>query len=161
MKNRLIETKFWKDSYIVNLSVEERLLYLYLITNERVNIIHCYEITEREVVFDTGIDRGIYSARKDKFQKDGKFTFYKEYVFINNADKYETYTGELNDRAKLKLEKQMPVDVLEWYRGIYTPLKGTRDKRSEIKDKEPEIIDQSSKIRELRVKANAFIGKRI
>lgn len=150
MKNRLIETKFWKDSYIVELSTEERLLYLYLLTNERVNIIHCYEITEREVLFDTGIDRGIYTHCKERFQKDGKFTFYKEYIYINNAGKYETYTGDLNEKAKLKLQKQMPKNVFEWYRGIYRgidtgiyttpiPLK-IRDQRSEIKEQRSEII---------------------
>lgn len=158
MKNRLIETKFWKDSYIVTLTVEERLLYLYLLTNERVNIIHCYEITEREILFDTGIDRGILQKAKEKFQQDGKITFYKEYVFLNNSDKYESYTGELNEKAKLKLQKQMPVDVYEWYRGIYTPIY-TTPIPLEIRDKRSEIKDQGSKTAQLREQAHLLIGK--
>ena len=145
MKTRLLETKFWKDAYIVELTIEQRLLYIYLLTNERVNIIHCYEISDREILFDTGIDRGILTPSKTQFQKDGKFSFYKDYVFLINACKYESYIGEKNDNAKLKLYKQMPSDVFDWYRGIYTPLIGSISHKSEIIDHKSEVISQKSK----------------
>ena len=144
MKTRIVETKFWKDAYIVNLSKDQRLLYLYYLTNERVNIIHCYEITDREVMFDTGIDRGIIEVSKKTFEKDKKFSFYRDYVFLLNAYKYESYVGEKNDNAKIKLYNQMPKDVFEWYRGIYTPLIGSISHKSEIIDHRSEVISQKS-----------------
>ena len=168
MKTRLLETKFWKDTYIVGLTIEQRLLYIYFITNERVNIIHCYEITDREIQFDTGIDRGIITPSKTRFQKDGKFSFYKDYVFLLNACKYESYVGEKNDNAKLKLYKQMPPDVLDWYRGIYTPLIGTIS-QYQYQNHKSEIINQKSKAEIASIEswdkftktAHAIIGRRI
>lgn len=119
MKTRIVETKFWKDNYVVDLSPEEKLLYLFFLTSERVNILHCYEVTDREIAFDTGIDTPIIRGVKKKFEKDGKLSFYKNYVCLINAYKYESYTGPLNENAKLKLLKQMNPDVEKWYRGIY------------------------------------------
>lgn len=156
MKTRIVETKFWKDPYIVTLSVEERLLYLYLLTNERVNIIHCYEITEREIAFDTGIDGGIIRATKEKLEKDKKMAFNKNFVCLLNAYRYESYTGEKNERAKLILLRNTPEDVVEWYRGIYrgihTPSIGAISHKSEI-------INHKSKTEELKKKAHDLVGK--
>ena len=161
MKTRIVETKFWKDEYIVGLTVEQRLLYLYFITNERVNIIHCYEITDREIEFDTGIDRGIIQSAKTKFNKDGKIGVKGNYICLLNAWRYESYTGEKNENAKVKLLKQLPLIVAEWYRGIYrgidTPLIGSISHKSEIISHKSEIINQKTK--ELREKAYALIGK--
>lgn len=161
MKTRIIETKFWKDPYVVDLTSQERLLFLYFLTTEHVNIIHCYEITDREIEFDTGIDRGIIEVSKKKFDGDKKIAFLDNYVCLINAWKYESYTGELNNRAKIKLIKQMPINIQEWYRGIYRGIAiGSISNKSEIISNKSEIIDQE-KTAELRRKANALIGKKL
>ena len=135
MKTRILHTKIWKDDFFSSLTPTEKLLFIYYITNERVNIIHCYEITDREVTFDTGIDRGIIEVFKGKVT--GKIAFKDTYVFLLNANRYETYKGDRNDTAKEKLLKELPKSILDWYnnildRGIDTPLKGTINHKSEI-----------------------------
>ena len=90
MKTRIVETKFWKDEYVVSLTIEQRLLYVYFLTNERVNIIHCYEITDREIEFDTGIDRGIIQTTKKKLNADGKIGVNGNYICLLNAWRYST-----------------------------------------------------------------------
>lgn len=136
-----MHTKIWKDDFFAGLTPSEKLLFIYYVTNERVNIIHCYEITEREVVFDTGIDRGIIQAFKEKVT--GRIAFKDNYVFLLNASRYESYKGTLNDTAKEKLLKELPKSILDWYnnildRGIDTPLKGTINHKSEIRNKKLE-----------------------
>jgi hypothetical protein len=139
MKTRIIETKFWKDAYVAELSPIEKLLYLYFLTTERVNIIHCYEITDREISFDTGIDTPIIRVTKAKLAKDGKIAVYKDFVCLLNAYKYETYRGPQNEEAKKKLIIQLGENVAKWYRGIYTPLIGTINNKSEIINNNTEV----------------------
>lgn len=118
MKTRILHTKFWKDDFIAELNPTEKLLYLYLLLNEKVNIIHCYELTDREIQFDTGLDSKTLQIARQKFQDAGKILFFKNYVFLVNSRKYELYTGSTNDTAKDKLISTMSPEVTKWYRGI-------------------------------------------
>lgn len=129
MKTRIIHTKFWKDSYISSLQSDEKLLFLYLVINERVNIVHCYEITIREIVFDTSINEDRVLEILHKFSADNKIIMYKGWILLLNAIKYETYKGDLSEKGKKNIYKEMPVDILEWYnnsviRTLEGPLKG-------------------------------------
>lgn len=137
MMSRIMYTKIWKDEFFAELTPTEKLLFIYFITNERVNIIHCYEVTDREIAFDTGINRDTILKCKDKFQSMGRIAFFNNYVFLVNAHKYETYKGERNEVAKAKLFSLMDENTLDWFnnikdRGISTPLKGTINHKSEI-----------------------------
>ncbi len=53
-KQRIVNTKFWDDSYITRLTPTEKLLFLYLITNPLTNISGVYELPLKRVAFDTG-----------------------------------------------------------------------------------------------------------
>lgn len=141
MKTRILYTKIYKDEFFADLTPSEKFLFIYYLTNEKVNIIHCYEITDREVTFDTGIDRDKIGVFKEKLQKSGRMLFFQSYVYLRNASKYENYTGEKNEHAKEDLVKQMSPLVLNWYNNllntpidtpINTPLIGTINHKSEI-----------------------------
>lgn len=123
MKTRILHTQFWKDEYIGTLTPSEKLLFLYFITNECVSIIHLYKISERQVLFDTGIDKATILKAKRKFVTDGKIFFYKDYVFLRNANRYERYIGEKNEAAKQREVANLSSDVLDWYNKLLdTPM---------------------------------------
>lgn len=115
MKTRIIHTKFWADDYISDLSPLEKLVFIYYLTNDRVNIIHCFECPDKYVLVDTGVSREVLQRCKDKFQTDNKMRFYNGYVQLLNAGKFERYVGEDNEKKKAKLLEEMSVDVLSWY----------------------------------------------
>jgi hypothetical protein len=99
------------------------------------------------VIADTGINKGIVEKAMVKFQEAKKIFFYEGYVFLYNASKYETYSGELNERSKERLLSELSNNVLDWYkrildRGIDTPLKGTINHNTEIINKKSEIINK-------------------
>lgn len=128
MKTRIIHTKFWADGYVSSLTPQEKIIFLYYLTNEKVNIIHLYECPDRYVLLDTGVSRGVLEACKEKLQRDGKIRFYKDYVLLVNADKYESYKGKDNETAKDKLMQELSQDVLDWYINIKdTPLTEVSD----------------------------------
>ena len=98
----MIQTKFWSDSYICELDIKEKMLFLYLLTNERVNLVGVYELSDRQICFDLGLTQEELTEIKTKFQKDGKFKFADGYIKIVNCEKYNSFTGEKNELAKSK-----------------------------------------------------------
>jgi len=70
-KQRIVQTKFWSDPFIQELSIEDKLIYLYLITNERTSICGIYEITTKTIVFaknqsdNPSVKLGADRARKE------------------------------------------------------------------------------------------------
>lgn len=141
MKTRILYTKIWQDSFFTSLSIEEKIVFIYYLTNDQVNIIHFYECPDRKVIFETGISTQKLQTFKKKLQANNKIGFYKDYVFLVNANRYESYTGEKNEKAKRKITALLSRDVLDWYnnvldrgidRGIDTPSIPSINHKSEI-----------------------------
>lgn len=137
METRILHTKFWIDEYIGGLTPAERLLFIYFLTNDRVNIIHCYELPERKIFFDTGIKKDQLDRAVKKFDDTGRIGYRYGYVYLYNASRYERYEGEKNEIAKSRLIERLPEKVREWFdtpinRGIDTPLIGSINHKSEI-----------------------------
>lgn len=105
MKTRIIFTKFWEDEYIGQLKVDEKLLFFYLLTNDRVGLGSTYECADRIIMFETGISDKRLTEIKEKFERDNRFLFDESYIFIINYEKYNQYRGEKNDLAREKEEE--------------------------------------------------------
>ena len=118
MKAREIQTKIWADSFFSDLSSNEKLLFIYYLTSPLITIIHLYECPDKLVVFDTGVNKDIITEAKKKFEKSGKIHFFKDWVYLYNASRYQRFTGEKNDIAKERLFQQLPKNVIDWYNNI-------------------------------------------
>lgn len=145
MQTRILHTEIWQDDFFSALNPHEKLLFVYFLTNERVNIIHLYQCSTPRIHADTGIDTPIINEAKAKFEAAHKIFFFENYIYLKNASKYENYTGELNERAKLKLFARLSKSVLDWYNNIsdtpiHTPIIiPIRNKKSEIRTNKEEI----------------------
>jgi hypothetical protein len=113
MKTRLIHTKFWKDEYVASLAVPEKLFFIYLLTNEKINIAGVYELTPREMQFDLDIEIEELNEIKKKLQLDKKVYFFGNWVAIVNAQKYQQYTGIKNQTCMEKELSYAPKELLE------------------------------------------------
>jgi hypothetical protein len=172
MKTRIIHTKFWIDSYVSTLTIEQKLIFLYYLTNDKVNIIHFYECPDRQVLFDTGVSTGVLQGCKKKFQKDNKILFFEDYVLLKNALRYERYEGSDNLKAKEKLIAQLSKEALKLYeestplsQGSDTPLTGTINHNTEIINNKSETINHNkeeySRFSKYKKEALHRIGKPI
>ena len=55
-KYRNIQTKLWTDPKVMNdFAVEEKYMFLYLLTNAHTSICGCYEINRTTMAFETGL----------------------------------------------------------------------------------------------------------
>ena len=121
MKARQLQTKIWRDSFFIKLTPKEKLLFVFYFTNEFVNVIHFYECPDMVTSLSTGLTIAEITQIKKKIGKS--ILFFKDFVFLKNAWKYERYIGPDNENAKVKLIEELSNDVRDWYEAnIYTPV---------------------------------------
>ena len=90
MTYRNIDIDFWQDEYILNLDTEEKLFYLYLLTNGKTTQIGVYPLVFKVIKFETGYKDELIDKCMDKLSRDGKIKYdtdTKE-IYINNWYRY-------------------------------------------------------------------------
>lgn len=133
MKTRIIYTKFWTDDYTSDLNHKEKLVFLYLISNDKIGLCGTYELPDKHIKVDLDLTQIELDEIKKKFTKDNKFIFYKGWIKIINIDKYNQFTGEKNEVAKNRelllvpehlSSNQYPIDTVSIKEGypIDTPI---------------------------------------
>lgn len=127
METRIIHTKFWKDDYISKLSHKEKLLFIYLLTNETINICGIYELPDKYICIDLELTQTELDSYKEKFKKDNKFDFFNGWVKIINVDKYNSFNGPKNDIARKNQLLRVPKELYLQDTSIYTSIDTTHN----------------------------------
>lgn len=99
-KLRSVNTRFWDDSYVINLDPIEKLLFLYFLTNPLTNLAGIYEIALRRIAFDTGIDKEMVSKILERFEKDKKIYYRENYLILANFYKNQNYNPSMLTNAE-------------------------------------------------------------
>lgn len=136
MKYRQINTDFWEDNYILDLSDKEKIYFCYLFTNPRVNMVGIYEISDRIICATLGATLADLKKMQSKFEKDSKYYFYNNWVFINNFTKHNRYSSVKNVvDAFLTDFNSIPQEVLKHFlvklKLLYTPPLVKKDKATD------------------------------
>ena len=116
-KQRYIKTSFWSDVYIEELNPIDKLLYMYLLTNDHTNLIGIYEITLRRIAYETGIDSEMVRKILSKFQDDDKIYYFEWRVLIKNFIKNQN----ANPSMKLWMEREfglVPQEIIDFIQGV-------------------------------------------
>lgn len=79
---RQFHTKFWKDSWVIELEPLERYLFTYLFTNEQSSISGIFELPMRIIQNETGLEREFIVATLDKFQKANKIVYKDNVIWV-------------------------------------------------------------------------------
>jgi len=121
-KQRFIYDSFWTDSYIETLTKDERLLFIYLLTNPLCNIAGMYEITNKRIAYETGITE--VDKIKKKFERDKKLIIYKDWIIITNFIKNQSLNENVKEGIR-RIINSLPDDIkaLEAFQSL---LKGRR-----------------------------------
>ena len=121
-KERMVNTRFWADTYISNLDPTEKLLFLYLITNQYTDICGVYELPLKYMAVDTGIDRDMVLKVLTRFEKDGKIKYYDGWIRVVNFAKYQ--------RDNPKVKKGIELGLNRFQKAIYDNLSIAYDRLS-------------------------------
>lgn len=85
MKYRQLNTDFWdNDDYVFDLSRDEQLLWLYLLTNSKANMVGIYELSKKRTMSRFGLSEQELGNIKNKFEADYQYLFYKNWVYVTN-----------------------------------------------------------------------------
>src|SRR5699024_12105962 len=94
-KLRMINTSFWSDPWVEELSPQEKLLYIYLFTNEKVNMLGVYEVSKKKISYETGLSLEMVSKGLEAFETIKK-VFYKEnYIILFNFIKNKKLNNKM------------------------------------------------------------------
>jgi len=83
-KARSVKTKFWEDPFIEDLSPNEKLLFLYLLTNPQTNLLGVYEVSIKRISYDTGLSEGTIRKGFESFERVKKVFYFQNYVVLPN-----------------------------------------------------------------------------
>lgn len=111
---RYISTTFWDDEWVQNLDFIEKGLYLYLLTNSLTNIAGVYKLTERRIIFDTGLEKSTIEKIMKKFELDGKAYRHGEYVVLPAWPQHQKCSNANIQRGIERILKDLDHDLIEF-----------------------------------------------
>lgn len=132
-KQRQVSDKFWHDSYVSEelTDPDEKLLLLYLLTNQYVGITGIYEIAIRQINFDTNIPSEKIKSILLKLSDAGKVFYESGYIILANYHRYTSYNmpgvkkyviSQLEALPKAIKEKHH--DIIETIKALASPTQG-------------------------------------
>lgn len=88
MTYRNIDTSIWKDDWFLDLAPDEKLLFIYLFSNENTLLTGLYKISLRVIEFETGLSREFITATLGKFSNAKKVFYENGIIWVINLRKY-------------------------------------------------------------------------
>lgn len=131
-KFRMIHTEFWDDPKVVEeMTPEDKFFFLYLLTNSNTTQIGIYQITKKQMSFDTGYSIESINSLLDRFIRHHELVIYNpetREIAIKNWGRYNFNRGgkPILDCVKAELKLVKDESMINYV--------GDRIERREIKD---------------------------
>jgi len=100
---RQVHVKIWKDSWFIELEPDEKLLFIYLITNDSASLAGIYELHKRIIVFESGLDKTSVDRILQRFEDDGKVYYRDGVIWVVNMRSYHE-TSSIKVQARIKAD---------------------------------------------------------
>lgn len=111
-KHRIVNTRFWDDAYITRLNPNEKLLFLYLLTNPLTTIAGVYELSLKRAAFDTGLPLKEISVVLSRLESDLKIVRQDDWIGIVNFVKHQSLNPKVRQGIIAELER-VPRELIE------------------------------------------------
>ena len=155
----MIRDSFWTDAYVEKLTPDEKLLFLYLLTNPLCNIGGIYEIRTKRIGFETGYDTEVVENILGRFERDKKILRHDDWIVLVNHIKNQSLNpsviqgcqrifDELPPEIKLRVTGWVQAGLLNLTLLNLTILNSTLpkkavDKKSSLNEKSVTVADMS------------------
>jgi hypothetical protein len=119
---RQIHTHIWKDGWFLDLSADDKLLFIYLFSNERTSVAGIYELAPRVMAFETGLEQAAITKALQRFSQAGKVHYANGILWIVNMRKYNANPSpRVHDRICSDLAKIPDSQLKRRYIEYYDP----------------------------------------
>lgn len=115
-KQRYISTSLWDDDWFVeSLTRDEKLFYMYLLTNEQTNIAGIYKISQRKIKNETGFEKSEVEEIFKKLQESGKVYYFDGHVVMCNWPKHQNWENKSKIHIGIRsiLSKEVPKSLID------------------------------------------------
>jgi len=111
---RQIHTCIWKDSWFIELESDQKLLFIYLFSNERANLTGLYDLSLRVVAFETGLDMPTIESGLAMFAEANKVFYEDGMVWVptllrHNAKNITSPKIQAHLKAVIKSTRDCPL----------------------------------------------------
>ncbi len=152
---RPIKIKMWHDNWFLSLTPEERLLWVFILTNEYVHISGIYELPEALISPLTGILNP--SSILKKFEADQKVVIKNGFIFIRQYLKNQTKQINKKDNITKSIITYLAENThfIEWfnlqneapYKPLITPLVAPSESSKEESSKGLKMKEETKQSR--------------
>ncbi len=150
---RSVNTKFWSDAFIEELGPKEKLLFLYLLTNEKTNMLGVYEISIKRIAYETGLTKEEIKKPFEAFESLSKAFYFDNIVFLPNWIKNQSMNTNMMKSAKTEyasfsndLKNRLKANGFEGFeslsKGCQTLPKKEEEKEEEKEDEKEDEIEK-------------------
>ena len=120
-KQRYVDTKFWSDTWASNLDPVEKLLFLYLLTNERTNIAGVYELPVKLMANETGIEKEMIEKILSRFERERKVIMSNGWIIIINFRKHQAVNPNI-EKGIAEVINSLPENIRIAYDSLLKPI---------------------------------------
>jgi len=139
---RSINTAIWDDPYIRNLSIKEKLIWMYMLSNRLTTMAGIYEITIDKIGFDTNVKFDFIKSTFKKFEQDKKIYYYENYLVMRNHLKNHHMNTNM-EKGAMKVINDLPDNVKIFLFDSVKKVPKTFDKLRRIMLNKEIIIDDN------------------
>ena len=118
-KYRPIKTSIWDDEYILSLKTDEKLFFVYLITNNYTSLCGIYTLSIRYAEMATGIPKKRILEILEKFKIDNKAIYHNGWVRVVNTQKHQNPSPHIMTGIKRE-EANIPLEIKDTLYRIHT-----------------------------------------
>jgi uncharacterized protein (DUF1697 family) len=101
---RQIHVSIWKDGWFLDLEPDEKLLFIYLFSNESTSLSGMYRLSKKIIAFETCIDKKRIDEILAKFETDNKVHYEGDVVWVVNMRRFHETKS---DRVKKRIQKDI------------------------------------------------------
>mgnify|MGYP001050247522 CR=1 FL=1 len=91
MKTRIIQTSFWKDCKVQEMSLYAQHLFIYLLTSDHIGLTGAFELPDSYILLESKLTEHQLNQAKEELTKNNRVVFDSGWVVIRNAGKYNNY----------------------------------------------------------------------
>jgi hypothetical protein len=124
-KFRALQVSFWEDEKVIEeMTPEDKLFMIYLLTNPLTTQCGVYRITKKQIAFHLGYSMETVTSLMDRFIKHHNLIMYNpdtREIGFKNWGKYNYFKGgkPVYDLVKKELNEVKDKDILRWIYDAY------------------------------------------